>query len=149
MSFNGQPWWSIILYTEWLLRALDFSSLAAYTEPGFFGGLEVGASLSKVFQLLAEFDLVNTRVDGSVLFNVAGQWFIHQGFYLKPRIGLSAKGAEDVPNVGFLMGLSGGYEIMLSPHFALSPELEVDYLRFADNGYLTVFGGIVGLRWYF
>lgn len=121
---------------------------------GMMGDLRFGFGISEQFLVFLEqntalgFNIIDEGIRSS--FSVSSQIFLtsDSGFYLRPSVGVGMIGNFFNGGVGITGGLVVGHEWRLGKSFALSPELQFDYLRAGGANHYN-YGAVLDLRWYF
>lgn len=155
-----------------LLIALASSAQELNSRKGFFIGFDVGSGFLHITNrneadFLFAFKLgggVNEKIllmfeggsagawdddRGIFLMDFATQFFVHEGFYLRPRAGIGATYVGDTySSDGFTGGLSAGHEWRIKKGFSLSAEGKSDYVRVSGANHYSI-GAAADLRWYF
>lgn len=120
---------------------------------GMMGDLRFGFGISEQFLIFLEQNSAfgfNITDGIRTSFSVASQIFVtpDSGFYLRPSVGVGGIGNFFDGGAGIAGGLAVGHEWRLGKSFALSPELQFDYLRAGGANHYN-YGAVLDLKWYF
>ena len=131
----------------------------------FLSDVRIGGGLTEKILLMCNSSVDYSRFDSVNLMlfhsDVAAQFFVWEGFFLRPSLGISkSRASTDIGGTTYAVSgkwsfggsLATGYEFRFGKYFALSPELLYRYTRIRgniDNANAHAVGAQAGLTWYF